>query len=267
MSATIVYNPAAGSGLILQADERGYSPDRGSFIIRRWRGPTASALAYESTLRAASIEYTNDNRSPFATITAKIGYDDTTSPGTPEVPVNLWERQANRVEKTIYEFPTVAALGVDYIAKIRESVQGNYTDAQFIEALGEIPLVGSGGTGSPERDGVATEVFELIRKGVDSFPIWQPVVVQTQIVSSSYPRSAVTDNVGKILSKAQMIGLEEAPEGVLDDKTVPDGLASIARYGYYKNEPVITQQANNRWHIVTQWEAGFWSTFLYENAT
>lgn len=257
MSATLLYNPTAGAGLILQPDQRAYSPDRGFYIIRSWRGPTASALAYETTLQTAGFEYVNDNRSPIATITAKIGYDDTTSPGSPEVPVNLWERNVNREQKTIYEHPRVAALGIGYITAIREAVQNNETTVSASTVDG----------GTVENDAIAHEVFDLIRKGVDSFPVWQPVVNQTQIVSSSYPRSAVTANVGKILTKAQMVSLEEAPEGVLDDKTVPDGLTSIARYGYYKNEPQITQQANNKWHIVTQWEAGFWSTFLYENAS
>lgn len=256
---TLLYG-TEGSGLIIQPDRRAYSPERGYQILRSWRGPTAAALAYESTLIAASVEFENDNRAPISTITARIGYQDTTAGGAAEVPVNLWERNVNRVEKTIYEHHKVAALGVATITLIREAVQNGSSVTEL-----ELELIAENGFGAAAND-IAQEVFALILKGVDSFVVYQPVVRQTQIVSSSYPRSAVSNNVGKILTSAQMASLESAPAGVLDDKTVPDGLASIARYGYYKNDPTITQQANNRWNITTEWEAGFWVRLLYFDA-
>ena len=262
---TLLYG-SEGTGLILQPDRRAYSPERGYQILRSWRGPTAAALAYEATLIAASVEFENDNRSPISTITARIGYQDTTAGGSAEVPVNLWERNVNRVEKTIYEHPTVAALGLLAIKYLRDAMQNN-AELDLPGLTAEYRAANGGADMPTAQVDQVLLVLDHLRKGVDSFVVHQPIVRQTQIVSSSYPRSAVSDNVGKILTRAQMSSLEAAPDGVLDDKTVPAGLASTARYGYHKTDPTITQQANNRWNITTEWEAGFWAKFLYENAS
>jgi hypothetical protein len=239
--ATINGNP----GMIEQPKRKVFTQRNGWQWVRTWKGAKRFADGKGQELIAAGYDVSITEFGPTAIVECVVGTQDDAD----ETPVDSWERQVNRIEKSIFEHPVFAGL----TEATRRAVRRKFEIFQ-----------------SPEEESVdvlltgdAALLYERLTKGIEMFVVEQPVVRLTQTVSNRYARSAARANIGSILSYAKMKSVENAPEAVLDNKAVPSGISSIASYGYRKGDPTITQQANNKWQIVTEWEAGFWDTLLY----
>lgn len=235
------------SGMIEQPKRKVFTQRNGWQWVRTWKGAKRFAAGKGEELIIAGYDVTITELGPTAIVECVVGTQDDAD----ETPIDIWERQVNRIEKSLFEHPVFAALTEEQRRNVRkkfelfQSIDGETSDVDL-------------GAGSN-----ASALYERLTKGVEVFIVEQPVVRLTQTVSNRYARSAAKANIGSILSYAKMKSVEEAPEAVLDNKTVPSGISSIASYGYRKGDPTITQQANNKWQIVTEWEAGFWDTLLY----
>lgn len=248
------------AGMIEQPNFRTYVQGRGWTWARRWIGPKENAYGLEQQLVIAGYDIRTQEDGPNTIIEGTVGARDDTG-GQAETPIATWERYVNRFEKSLYEHPSFAGLSDEVKFQVKEAVD-SYQRGEPISPMFEQQ--------STDEQRLAFQLYSLIKNGVEVTVLFQPVVRLTQTASSRFDRSSAsaTGNVGKVLTKAQMKSLEGAPESVLDDKTVPTGIQSIARYGYLKGDSQVIQQAKNQWQIVTEWEAGFWAkTPIYENAT
>lgn len=237
-----------------------YRQGKGWTWARSFHGPKAAAPGKAQELIASGYDVTyREEQGPNAYVYATFGGQDDV--GTPnEQPIKIWERAVNRVEKSIFEHPSVVNL--------KNTTVGDNDLLTWLRlAADEKSLRNVDPDVSPVTHADFYSAYDLILAGVESFIVNQPVVRLTETVSSRYARTAIRSNVGSILTPEVMTlttgNGESAPAMVIDSKALPAGLSGIAKYGYLKNEPQISQAANNRWQVSTEWEAGFWATFLY----
>jgi hypothetical protein len=232
-------------GMVEQPKAWRYTQGKGFDYVRVFRGPKKTAVGLAQQLIGQKYNVDYEEEGPLARVTASIGAQEG---GGEEVPVDVWQVRVNQVEKTLYEHPKIVALGLDAVEALRTAIEDK-----------------SGANIEP--DGDQAIAYAHLLRGVESFLVEQSVVVHTQIVSSRYARTIAQNNVGKILTAAQMETIEKAPTGVLTDvqETVPDdspyGFTSM--FGWLKHKPEMSQRANDQWEVVTNYSAGVWSMWLY----
>lgn len=236
-------------GAHLQPFNYGWSPQRGGWTRRSWHGPKVNVAALAINLRANGYEYEVQETGPNAILTSLIGRTDD---GTTEVPTTLWERRVNRIQKSMFQHTAFTTL----------------TQAQR-DAI-KLAIKNENGATSLAADAAALNFYKVFASGFEDFIVEQPVVIRNQTSSSTYAVTCVMNNVGNILTPAQMLSFESAPGAVLDTKTVSAALAAApfsCIYGYRKGDPQMTQQAFNRWQVTTEFEAGIWSMYAYTAAS
>lgn len=205
----------------------------------------AQTLACESWT-VAPIEggcYRLTAKIPKAAIGAGIGGGI----NNPNIPLNdIWELQPNMVEKDILD----ADIAIN-----------NLTVAQkdAIKAAVAANSVGS-------LSGNSLKYYKLLRAGVTSVRVFEPVLRHTLIVRADYRIAASLTNVGKILTTAQLQSFENVPGILLFNLPTGSKVRTDALdvdYGWLKKYPTVTQISGGKWQISQEWEYGLWSTDLY----
>lgn len=236
-------------GMHEQPVSYGWDPTTGPFTVRSWHGQETFAASLTAQLRAAGLQYEVENGpGKTAKVRARVSKDED---GSEEQPINNWEVGVNRVEQSLYKFYKVQNLGQTKVGELKQAVEE--TDPSDLDPNGDQPTA-----------------YNHFIFGTDSTIVEQSVIRHTQTVSQSYSRTIAQSNVGKIFTPAQMLSLAGAPSNVLGTaETAPDttayGFTTI--FGYRKAKPTMSQQAGNKWQIVTEYEEGLWSLWLHEAAS
>lgn len=253
MSKTILYNPnSPGSPESTEQPIRyGFSPQRGYFTIREWRGTKAGVEAVANSLAGGNWSWEIEGGAVYK-LRATLASDDVG--GGAENPTTTWELLPNRVEKDILESALVQSLVTNTeIDRIKTAIEGNTT-----------PLSITSGSN-------AEDLYNNMHAGQKSAVVFQPTLHKSQLVSRSYPVRAAVTNVGRIYSTATLTSQEGIPNTILfnlpNDTSPTDDIAPRSRprmrYGWLKNYPTVQQVSFEKFQVSQTWEYGLWSFITY----
>jgi hypothetical protein len=269
----------------------GWSPQRGMFSKRTWEAGGESGKrnlrGMANQLEIGQVEYELVDTFGKSRLTAI--YSGATD-GRVEVPITTWEVRVNRISKDFFQTPAIYELtnytirsGVVYYDRYKSDsmldLLKRCVEAKDVSEATSDPYNMSFTTGSDAFIKTWIEAYSLALSGAHEFIVEQAVVVKTETVSNQYNRSALSVNVGKIFSEAQMLstasGYPAAPQNCVETLALPSALLPPSPpgfpygfvYGYRKSAPEMHQQAYNKWQMVTQWEQGYWATLLYQSLT
>jgi hypothetical protein len=206
-------------------------------------------------------------------------YNFGTNPAV-DPPVDLWELQSNKVQKSILDSSNPVANSLPqgdlFLLNLFFKDPGAYTVAPIIAfvlaaAVFENPDQAGkiDATKMQFKSANAYKLANLRMSGVENFDINVPVLRFTRTVNFAYPIRASNLNVGSILSTNSIATIENVPKALLFnlpndlDPTPADADKAVLRYGWYKNAPSVNQVARAKWQIVTTWEYGLWLQDLY----
>ena len=263
-----------------------YSPGKGYETRRRYEGTgDTDGINELNQLRAMlagsgwSFSVTGIN-GPKWTLEATRGgsYNQSGPDGSPgnEVTEPLsdqWELSSNLVEKDLLESdsPMINSLYLESI-----SPGSGVTFARFMKDLKEmmedpskIPTTFS----NPFPFPVYKAIIQLIQSGVKSVRIFQPTLRHVKIVADAYSVEESMDRCGQIIKAADIEALEgipgelhfNLPSGTNARRT--DDFGKRLYYGWCKKYPNVSQQAEGKWQITTEYEWGLWHQDLYQFAT
>jgi len=120
--------------------------------------------------------------------------------------------------------------------------------------------------------GNALIVFKLLRSGVDTVEIEQPVLNLTWIVPNNVNLSYSYANIGRIYTTSSLISAESIPSYIstsmvawtssFTNPSYGSGRVSLV-FGWKKRAPTQRLAGTNRREISQTWEFGLWSTSIY----
>jgi hypothetical protein len=184
-----------------------------------------------------------------AEMMASIG-SDVNGVGTGDLPVDespeKWTLTANVVEKDLLESTNSSVTGISAANKqtLREYMDDSKTDVSALT-------------------GDAATVAGLIKRGVKSVVIMQPILRAEKLVSSTYETKQSMTRVGHIIPTAKMGTLELVPSDILFN--LPSDAAPNAdeTAGWLKMHPTIEDATDGKYRITHEYQFGFWGTILY----
>lgn len=244
----------------------GWSPTRGIYTIRTWRGGRTQIDAVAAQLRALGYAYeVNDIPGDLAEIQATISGDETGGRGGGSDINNRWELVPNRVMKDLLESDNamIRALSDENIENINYYLQNPMN-------LGTGGTVTSKFTNTGDRTN-AVKAYKLMRAGVKGVIVSQPILRHTWSVPNNQNPGFAFDNIHRVLSTATLISNEGVPaDFLLPLSTLPTKFTNPTRtdsvalsYGWWKAMPSLSVAAYNRREISAEWEFGLWSTDIY----
>lgn len=236
-------------GVFEQPFSTGFSPQRGWYTIRVWRGTNSALRSLLPLLKNAGYEFQLDEGyGAIGTVRAQI--PDRTD-GSAEEVINLWELDNNSATKDILETDDsgINSISATHKRAIRAQIQSPDEDENSAQGSFSNP--------------VAQQVYDLMMKGVREKVVYQQVLRHTQTVSTNYQVAASRTNVRRIISKASMANQENIPIWIYDSMDDGTSAQTGLAYGWYKEPPKITVVSYQRTQISQQWTFGLWSTLLY----
>lgn len=248
-----------GSGMEEQPIERGWEKKRGFFTVRKWRGPEAYAITLRANLvNSGAYNSVSMREGPVWEIEARADadVDDNNEPDPDESEVDTWEMSANRVEKDLLtaDIAAVNDLSTGDLKALRAYASGDSATDYESYTWDD--------SGSSDPQGL----FKMLKAGVRSIAVLQPVIRHTTTVSDSYVIASALTNVGSILKTSTLIAAENIPASILnnlpaDATRTLDGITYT--YGWYKGCPTITDTIDGKVQIQQEWEYGLWTPVLY----
>lgn len=239
-------------GLIAQPNQAGWTPSRGPYVRRSWKGLKDAVDVLASDLRLARVEYEiSQSSGPTAIITAIY---NTEQDGTQAEAASIWEIVYSTVEKDILSIPESDGVTEDGKRRIKDALEKN-----------ELIDVSAGDDGVDAR-----EFYQLMLSGVKNKPIFQPVLKQTLTVSNSYGTKESNSTYGKVFKTSTVEALIDEP--VLftlptDADPADDPLKPTMKYGWLRKPSEIQQVAFQKWHFIRTWEYGLYATLIYGEPT
>lgn len=247
------------SGMQEQPIKRGWEAKRGFFTTRSWRGQQADAEALRDSLIAGGEYASVDlNEGPTWEVVAQADSDvedGNTQPDNSKV--DTWELTGNRVEKDLL------ASGVGTIIAMAES------DKKKLRAFER----GDKNWDTDEWDGTASgtaeAVYKLMRSGVKSSIVLQPVLKRNATVSSKYTVPNSLANAGTVRKTSTLLAEESIPASIANNMPASssdtvDGLTFWS--GWLKGYPTVTDTIDGKVSVQQEWEWGWWPTTLYSVA-
>jgi hypothetical protein len=226
--------------------------ESGEYCELEWVGPNAALQTLIPFCRLYSgLFHVEESSSGGASrLTARFATAMAPNFTTPEAPEDNWQYFANVVQKDVLE----AHL---------PNVNPAFTDAEINSIRTNLDHLDAIDFDENTRDEVL-EVFNLMRSGVTSVRVLEPMLRHTQTVSQLWKVKASTQGVGRIFTTEILLDAEDIPEDLLIDlpnfSSNKPGLA----YGWYKHFPSIRTSALQKVQIEQEWEYGLWATLLYE---
>ena len=233
----------------LVRQETGQDKQSGKFVQSVWEGTEDGINGLEAAVASVCDSYL---KSPMGggkwTITARFGAF--TLEGVEETPTSEERLRFNVVQKSIFTNPELTGgLTAYQIQVVRKYVDDRLPvpeSASFLPAQ--------------------TELYELAMAGVDSYPVYQPVVTVTDTASALYPWTIGFANYGYTYSTAAMIQDAELTSGWAAN--LPSETSSLTgfTYGWLKKPPEIVTVAGNKTQLVQEYEYGLWADALLPSA-
>ena len=231
---------------VLVRIESGFDRQSGRFIQKIWEGTQDGINSVEAELGGADSYLKSPAGGGKWTITARYG--SFTDEGTVEVPVSEERLRFNTVYKSIYKNSRYKDLTDKQLCAIRQEMQA--------------PVCPDVAT-DPQFNALQRELYSFLMAGVDSFPIYQPVVVVTDTASANFPWNVGFAYYGYTFSTAAMIvdaGLSSAWASNLPAET--SAMTGFV-FGWLKKPPEIVSVGGNKTQLVQEYEYGLWANVLF----
>lgn len=182
-----------------------------------------------------------------------------TPPGnSDEAVIDEVRSSPNRVQKSIFEPPSVTGLSTEVLSRVRRAVQGQ-TEEDYIDMV-ELAL---------END-AAWRLYKLASVGVEFHTIYQTVLFRTRSAPAGHQWPTADFGVGKLFDNAGLFD-DASLAGVLNF-TLPATGDLVSQgdeqflYAWLKHKPWYDTAAGNRTVEYREYEHGLWPLFLFQEA-
>ncbi len=248
------------AGATEQPGRYGWSPQRGPYTTRVWRGGLAAILQIAAQCYAAGYTFERSGGiGGIFTLEASMGGDAGGaggSAGASNEIVDDWELLPNKVQKDLLSSDTavVNALTALQIDAIKKANQNPPADA----AVSDLPAE-------------CLPVYRLMAAGVEYKVVHQPVLRHSWVIPRNARKGFDFTTVDKILTTNTLVRSEGVPvDFLLPLRSLPTKYSNPARidgitlvYGWYKAMPTLTLSAYSRRLVQAEYEFGLWSTLVY----
>lgn len=173
------------------------------------------------------------------------------SPYQAEEPLERWEAFSNQVQLDIREHPNSVALGQELLARVTKDVK-RHEDGRAVDT-------------DSYASANATALFNLMIRGVTTYPVAQWVLRYTANVSNSYQFvTEANSGIGTIYTMSQVT--TSVPAGrlrsTLQSIEAPAADAMLT-YGWLKVSYSEVQTARSRVDVSSEYWLGQWANFIY----
>lgn len=253
-------------GVVEQRPKYSWDPRTGFITTRTFIGPQRAITGLLASLQAGgwSFEVDPDGGQNYR-VTAMIGASWSNS-GLQDNPVDVWELTSNRVEKDLL------SSNLPIINALTPAAGMTPSDLFVIRYLLDNPpqsppVVGapSASANPPQLSADGLLIYKLMTAGVTSSIVFQPVLRQTQTVSSQFAINQAVTGVGTLFSSATLSSI--IPAGLLvslpADGSYVNSNGFTMNFGWLKDFPNVTVAAYNKTQITQDWQFGFWEETLW----
>jgi hypothetical protein len=241
-------------GAVEQPIRHGWSPDRGYFTTREWRGAEAACKAIANQIQVVLGEYELVGGAVW-TVTGKFSSPVDGGQGNEELPTSTWEFFAGEVEKDFLaaDSSVIDTLGTtddqraERVNLIRKAVEDkDETSITAINALG---------------NGAIKQIYQRMTAGHKSLVIIAPSLRKSQLVSSGYLIPSFLVNVGRIYKTDALVASEPTmPLAIQNNIPSYNSSRNGLRTGWYKAHPQIQQVGFNKFQVSQEFRYGLWVT-------
>ena len=235
--STLQGNPIA----VLVRTEFGFDSQSGKFVQYVWEGTQDACNGVYNTLTGADNAIQTNIGGGKWQVTARFG--NAAVEGGAEEVVREERLRFNIVQKSIFTHPDLTELmTVSQINDVRKYVDSKETPPTF--------------------SGDQQVLYNLAIRGVDSYPIYQPIVVVTDTASRDYPWATEFAYYGYTFSTAGMIQDAYLTSGW--KSRLPNDTSNLTGfiYGWLKKPPEVVSVGGNKTQLVQEYEYGLWATVL-----
>lgn len=196
----------------------------------------------------------------------------TTSGGSTEIPEDVWELDAQEIQKDLLEadFPFS---DLDAVIKTEKEIIRRAINDKIPPKAASIRLqaeADAAGTGEvyDTFSAAAMTLYRHMLAGMSYFPVEASIIRHNRAVSNVWQAQASFLNVGRILSNNAMLTLEDSGDLFLFSlPTIPTATQFIEtagdlQYGWRKIRPRITRLTYNKWQISNTYQFGLWATSI-----
>lgn len=262
---------AVGTNIVLVFYSQSYSPTTGLVSTYVYEGTEAAINGQANNLpkNQGLIISTDGSQAPMWRLTVQ----------TPDIAItSVWNIDCNDIERTLYEHPTFLALGAAMLTFIKKYVdEGTFSTLDAALAFDIAQGLPDGASGPPMSSALtitntARALWDLLRKGTDSYVRSQYVVKNTITLSTLTSFVVTWGGVDKIYTLAQILtesgGIDIPALLTLETipiPTAPSSDAGQATYvsGWLKKGPKFEQFAQGKYQYVAEWWLDIWSTDIY----
>lgn len=238
--STLQGNPIA----VLVRTEFGFDSQSGKFVQYVWEGTQDACNGVYNTLTGADNAIQTNIGGGKWQVTARFG--NAAVEGGAEEVVREERLRFNIAQKSIFTHPVLTdGLGDYAIKAVRDAIGTNVSDAS-ISAWGAQQQL----------------LYGLAVRGVDSFPVYQPIVVVTDTASRDYPWATEFAYYGYTFSTAGMIQDAYLTSGWKN--RLPQDQSNLTGfiYGWLKKPPEVVSVGGNKTQLVQEYEYGLWAEDL-----
>lgn len=237
------------STLAEQKPRREWSRTEGWQTVRSWVGTNDAIEGLVAQLQAATGGADRIAIFPDGPVSRLEAYVSSENAGAQETAATTWELVGNDLTKSLYELKKSRDLGTTVLEGIQEKVKDK--DYSYTVPAGD-----------------ATSLYELIRKGTDSFTLSQYVLKKTSVVGSNYTAQIAFSGINKRWTTTQINAAEAIPTSVIFSITTLETSLPAAGTGFawswLKRTPTVRAIARNRLEVSQEWYLEAWSTWIYE---
>ena len=237
--STLQGNPIA----VLVRTEFGFDSQSGKFVQYVWEGTQDACNGVYNTLTGADNAIQTNIGGGKWQVTARFG--NAAVEGGAEEVVREERLRFNIAQKSIFSHPVLTAgLTTAQIKLVRKYVESSE------EVTFSFPT------------SAQTTLYELATAGVDSFPVYQPIVVVTDTASRDYPWATEFAYYGHTFSTAGMIQDAYLTSGW--KSRLPQDQSNLTGfiYGWLKKPPEVVSVGGNKTQLVQEYEYGLWAEDL-----
>lgn len=242
-----------------QEQQLEYHIDRVNSVsyTRTWRGPKTylDAIALAEKFYAESIELRSENNG-VCTLVARY-VNGTSSDGSGEVPTETHELDTAAVQQSIFMNENFQVLTAEEQLLVRKVFENQETRPDAITVL-------TAGV-NPARLTLATNAYDLLVMGAESFENYGYVFTRTRKCSRRYSGKLETGNINKLWTTTQVadytgtVLLFDVPSISVSSEETAKGLLARWRMSVCR----VTDVSDGSRNMVEQWQLAKWSSYLY----
>jgi hypothetical protein len=244
----------------LQPIRFGWSKDRGHSTTKEWRGGESQVRAKIAEIIAAGGSYEVEQvAGEVWKIVASYSspQPDGSTPADGDTIAVTWELLPKDAQKALLGsfHSLVSGLSQADIDQIKTEVDDTTKTAATTTLTGN-----------------ALKVFKLMRAGVDTVEVEQPVLSLTWVVPDNENLNYAYANIGRVYTTSSLISTEAIPGYIATSMVAWTASFSNPTYGanrvslvfgWKKRAPTQRRSGNNKREISQTWEFGLWATDIY----